>query len=204
MRQNSERICDRIQRTNSGWFLEQRAHAELNRRIESSWLALTSVGGRAGAADPDARILVEFLDYECPACRAMYGGISDLLADHSDLAIVYRHLPLSIHPSAESAARASICAQEAGRFTAMHSFLMTQHEWQRDADWLRIAKAVGIPTSFPFVECMYATRTARRLELDRRAGEQLGVAGTPTFVGPEGIHPGGLPAEDLVRLLGPS
>jgi len=184
-----------------GWFAERRAKAELRERIDTSWVALTQDAGRIGALTHDARVVLEFIDYECPACRGTHQSVRGLLARHPDLAVVYRHMPLPQHPKASDAARASVCSQQIGRFSEMHEYLLTEDGWRSNADWATIAERVGVPPSFAFVDCMAAPHTKERLDRDVALGMRLNVTGTPTFVGPGGMHFGGLDDGSLTQLL---
>lgn len=70
-------------------------------------------------------IIVEFSDFECPFCARAYSTVKQIQADYpNDVAIAYKHLPLTqIHPNAERAAQASVCAQEQGKFWEYHDKL---------------------------------------------------------------------------------
>jgi protein-disulfide isomerase len=66
-------------------------------------------------------VIVEYLDLECPACKALHPTIRQLEQDfESDLLVVTRHLPLtSVHPRAFDAAIASEAADRQGMFDEM-------------------------------------------------------------------------------------
>ncbi|QQS43846.1 thioredoxin domain-containing protein [Candidatus Roizmanbacteria bacterium] len=70
-------------------------------------------------------IIVEFSDFECPFCARAYSTVKQIQADYpNDVAIAYKHLPLTqLHPNAERAAQASVCAQEQGKFWEYHDKL---------------------------------------------------------------------------------
>ncbi len=84
--------------------------------------------------DKDASVvLVEYADFQCPACGAYYPLVSDLRDSFSDsqLRIVFRHFPLSqIHPNAVSASRAAEAAGLQGKFFEMHDIIFeNQSKW---------------------------------------------------------------------------
>ncbi len=60
--------------------------------------------------------LIEYSDLECPYCRLFHPEVMSVMAQYgSDVAWVYRHLPLeSIHPLARPLAEGSECAAELG------------------------------------------------------------------------------------------
>lgn len=79
-------------------------------------------------------VLIEYSDFQCPACGHYYEIVKDIEKEYgNDIAIVYRHFPLmSIHPYAETAARASEVAAKYGKFWEMHDELFeNQVAWSK-------------------------------------------------------------------------
>ncbi len=74
----------------------------------------------------DAKVtIVEFSDFECPFCTRAFPTVKQVLdAYPNDVKIYYKHLPLtSLHPNAQRAAEASVCAQKQGKFWEFHDKL---------------------------------------------------------------------------------
>ncbi len=148
------------------------------------------------------RVVVEFSDYECPFCRTAHKTLPRALGDAGGATLVYRHLPLSsIHPQADPAARAAICAEKQGRFPQMHAHLFETEGWRKDPDWGREALAVGIADTTSFRTCLTDTATSRRLAEDRLLAERLKIKATPTFVSVNGTHLGVVSGADLKKIL---
>lgn len=62
-----------------------------------------------GAENPKI-YLVEYSEYECPFCERFHPTTKQVLEKYGDeVALVFRHYPLSFHPSAQLAAETSEC-----------------------------------------------------------------------------------------------
>lgn len=107
------------------WIGRQFAETRERNAVTSLWSELTDSGsGRLGEKDVGVAepIIVEFLDYQCPACRAVAPHVSKAMEDGS-VSIVVRHLPLEeIHPIAREAAKAVVCAERQGIFRGTGGF----------------------------------------------------------------------------------
>jgi protein-disulfide isomerase len=147
--------------------------------------------------------LVEFADYQCPYCRVQHAALSSLLRAKPRVGVVYRHFPLSSHLAARGAALAAICAEEQGRFRAMHARLLETNNWASDANWIREAEVVGIPDRIRFQSCLDSPRSRSRLEADVTLGRAMSVTGTPAFVTRHGVFVGVQSEAELLRLVAP-
>jgi predicted DsbA family dithiol-disulfide isomerase len=82
-----------------------------------------------GKADAPVTLIV-FSDFECPWCSKLKPVLDQLLAHNKDkLRIVFKHMPLQMHPQAEPAALAAIAAQKQGKFWEMHDALFEITNW---------------------------------------------------------------------------
>ncbi len=158
------------------------------RTIARLWDELAT--GAGGGAGPGDVVLVEFSDYECPFCRQAHGRLTALREEYPHLWIVYHHLPLPIHPQAEPAARAAICADVQDQFEVMHEWLFETSNWQVAPDWRAIARTVKVHDVERFLACLRSHATDDQLARDRRLAAELGISGTPTFVRRSGIVKG--------------
>jgi protein-disulfide isomerase len=176
----------------SAWTAAHKTQEVLKRE----WTRLNNSPGRFGIGKQIR--LVEFLDFQCPYCAAASVKVDSLVAGTPTLVVGVRHLPLSVHPAAEGAARAAICAERQGRFPTMARRLFGHHEWQQDKNWIREAVAAGVPDTSTFRRCLEAESTSQRLALDRALARELGVRGTPTFLSAHKLI-AGVPTEAQLR-----
>lgn len=79
-------------------------------------------------------VLVEFSDFECPACKAYKVAIDDLLKNHSEtLLFAYRHFPLPQHEYAKEAAYAfEASAKQGKQWDTYHYLFASQDKFSKD------------------------------------------------------------------------
>ena len=131
--------------------------------------------------------VVEFLDFECEACRAAYPIVEQLRDEYAgEVTFVARYFPLPGHFNAERAARAVESAARQDEFEAMYQMLYeTQESWgearvPHDELFRRFAEEIGLDMEQYDVD--YASEgVAERVQSDVDDGLELGVQGTPTF-----------------------
>jgi protein-disulfide isomerase len=147
--------------------------------------------GRADAA----LTLVEYGDYQCPACGMAYPFVQEILQRNGDsLRFVFRNFPLSqAHPYASMAAQVAEGAATLGRFWQMHDWLY-QHQdaWtQRGAEGIADGvEAVGLdPTQLQ--QALEDKQIAERVRHDFMGGVRSGVNGTPSFYLDGQLYAGG-------------
>jgi protein-disulfide isomerase len=126
--------------------------------------------------------LLEYGDYECPACGAAHPltkGIQTAMQDQ--LRFVFRNFPLrNVHPHAEHAAEAAEAAGAQENFWEMHDTLFENQMALEDEDLARYAAALGLDVERFINELLSSVYTPRVRE-DFRGGIRSGVNGTPTF-----------------------
>jgi len=73
--------------------------------------------------------VIEYSDFECPFCERAYSNTIASLKEsdafkNGEINLIYRHFPLNnIHPKAQKAAEASVCAQKQSKFWEYHDTL---------------------------------------------------------------------------------
>jgi protein-disulfide isomerase len=137
----------------------------------------------------DAKVtIVEFGDYQCPACGFAHPIVKEFFDKHQDQSIrfVFRNFPLtSIHKNAFLASEAAEAASEQNRFWDMHNKLFdTQKEWENSTTprdiFIQYAKDLGLNVD-QFTESLNKRAFKEIIETDIKDGEALGVNSTPTF-----------------------
>lgn len=134
-----------------------------------------------GPADA-AVTLVAFVDFACPYCRRAAEALRVLPQRYpNDLRIVFRHLPLPAHRSAEGAARAAVAAERQGKFWPFADRLLTLEKPTLGRDtFLEIARALGLDEA-RFLTDLDGPDAAARVREDMLHARRLGLDGTPAF-----------------------
>lgn len=150
--------------------------------------------------NPEAKvIIVEYSDFQCPACKAREPMIKDLMDEFREhVAFVYRHLPLkSLHANAELTARASEAAGLQKKFWEMHDLIFeTQDIWkdlsnsEAEKTFIGYARQIGLDEA-KFSEDLNSSNVDKEVQKDANSANSLGLNSTPTFfLNGERIEPG--------------
>lgn len=157
------------------------AEAEWDLQVPDYRVELETAG-HASMGPEDAPVeLVVFSDFECPYCRRFNTSMDRLREDASyrdKVRVVFRHYPLrSIHPQAQKASEAAICAGDQGQFWEYHDAL-----WTGDSLGLETleqhARLLGLDTE-AFAECVNSGRHYQQVQNDFETARDLGLDGTP-------------------------
>jgi protein-disulfide isomerase len=143
-------------------------------------LDTTHIKGEASAS----AYLVEFSDFQCPACKAIQPYVEQILSTYKDsLLFAYRHYPLPQHPYARKAAEAAEAAGAQGKFFEMAErlFAIDNQENLSDDFVLSAAKSIDGLDLATFQSDWKSGKFASRVATDETAGNALGINATPTF-----------------------
>ncbi len=136
---------------------------------------------------PNAKVtIVEFGDFQCPACGAAYSQVKRIKDDYKGkINFAFREFPLNVHPNAYTAALATEAAGSQGKFWEMHDKLYeNQNEWSEKKDPLdtfaKYAKDIGINID-KFKSDIKNKTYDKWIQTDINDGNRLGISATPTF-----------------------
>ena len=129
--------------------------------------------------------IVEFADLMCPLCQQASPKVKEFVAAHpGKVRLVYRSLPLSMHPMGSLAAATAEVADDEGKFWDFTTAIMATGENMQTADRVfEIAKSVGLdPDKIKAKLSHDDGPEMKRLTRDINAANALGIGSTPTFL----------------------
>lgn len=131
----------------------------------------------------DAKItIVEFSDYQCPACKSMSVIIDEVVKEYpNEVRLVYRNFPLSYHQFSFKAATAAEAAGKQGKFWEMHDLIFANNSQLSDDKFLEFAQELGLNIE-QFKQDMASMEINDKIKRDLDEGQNtLQIRGTPTF-----------------------
>jgi protein-disulfide isomerase len=160
-------------------------------------------------------IMTVFSDFQCPLCgrfaRETLAAFIPRYVDTGKVLLAFRNRPLTaIHPYAQEAATAAICAARQGRFWELHDLLFQPRLSLSSRRIRDQVKTLGL-NPVEFRACVADRDLAAQIKRDVDAGTALGVTGTPaSLVGRrldaarmrlQARIPGAIPFGELVDIV---
>lgn len=133
----------------------------------------------------DATITItEYSDFECPFCLRFFRSTYPELkryAQSGKVKFVYKDFPLStIHRNAESAALASHCAGEQGKFWDYHDALFQHQKSLGQETYIKLARDLALDVK-QFEQCLSEKKYLKAVRDSLEEGKEKGVRATPTI-----------------------
>jgi protein-disulfide isomerase len=132
-------------------------------------------------------ILIEYSDFQCPACATYYPLVKSLAEElGNDIAVVYRHfLVTQPRQRASLASQASEAAGEQGKFWEYHDVLFErQQEWTKTGDaeklFIQYAQDLGLDKEL-FAKALDSEKVKDKINQDGASASRARVNVTPTF-----------------------
>lgn len=155
--------------------------AEWDLRVPAYRVDIETAGHATLGPDSAPVELVVFSCFECPFCRRFDASINRLREDESlasQVRLVFRHFPLrNMHPMAQKAHEASVCAEDQGKFWEYHDALWADDNITMDG-LEQHARLLGLDTE-EFAQCLNSGSSYERVQTDLDAALALGQTGTP-------------------------
>lgn len=139
-----------------------------------------------GPADAPIKIIT-FSDFTCLYCQTFHANLKQVLRKYEgQVLLVYKYLPLGLHPQAENAALAAACANEQGKFMGYADWLFSnQNQWKQTTGTRPFkdrALRQGLNTR-QFAVCLDTRKYLSKIQGNQAEAKVFSLSGTPsTFV----------------------
>lgn len=138
--------------------------------------------------NPNAKVtLIEYADFQCPACGVAYPQVKKFEEDFkNDLKVIYRFFPLTnTHQNSLISSQAAYAASLQGKFWEMHDMLFeNQSGWSdsKDAKSIFIGYATKLGLDLKKFESDITSDSSTKFIMDEEnKGLSVGINSTPTF-----------------------
>lgn len=165
------------------WFFSGQKPAEKS-LIDASLLEGST--NRKISSDSATITVVEFGDFQCPACAVAQPITKQVLKDYEGkVNFIFRHFPLPGHKNAMHASIAAEAAGEQGKFWEMYDKLFeNQKDWEAldspNVYFTKLATDMGLNIE-QFTKDLESQVLKDRIKADQDDGFRIGVRSTPTF-----------------------
>jgi len=166
-------LSDRLRKTASiRWLISEPAQPVQNISVDND--------PARGAVNAPVTV-VEFTDFQCPACAAMHPVLDEVLKSYGDkVRFVVRDFPLNQHENARKAAEAANAANEQGKFFEYIAILFEHQKALDVASLKKYASDLGLDRA-TFDAALDRGVYAAEVDHDVQDGEIYGVSSTPTI-----------------------
>lgn len=125
--------------------------------------------------------ITEFSDFQCSYCKQVQGTLKQILRDYrNEVKLVFKHLPLDIHPQAFAAAQAAFCAGEQNAFWQYHDALFAAENLTTET-FKQMAQRFNLKLP-EFTACLDSEVSREAVLQNIREARRLGINGTPAFI----------------------
>ena len=170
--------------------LERDLSARLQKNANIRWLITepdppvqnVSVDDDPARGEANAPVtIVEFTDFQCPACAAMHPVLEEILKSYGNkVRFVVRDYPLAQHEHARKAAEAANAARAQGKFFEYATLLFKNQKALEVASLKKYASDLGLNRARFDAELDRGIYRAE-VEKDLEDGDLYGVGSTPTI-----------------------
>jgi protein-disulfide isomerase len=143
------------------------------------------------------KVVVEFFDYNCPACKVQFGTLSDVAKKHTDVKIVFKEYPI-FGPQSDVNAQIALAVNRIDRtkYFTFHEKMMKHQGRVNEAQALKFVTEIGLDAKK--VKAESETDAVKAiLSKHRDLGAKIIVQGTPTVVVGDKVFPHAVSMQDI-------
>jgi protein-disulfide isomerase len=187
----------------AAWAMMKPSSDKPQGRKVGDWRTYAAVGVSAGPTDAEI-VLVEFFDFQCPACRRFSFTLDSVIERRRPkIRIVRRHFPLQeIHPWASRLALGAVCAERLGEFDQYYRRAFDIQAFVGKETWSGVEELFSPASRTPELKkCLGDPETVSAVEADIEAGRRLRLAGTPSQLINNRLYSGAWSVRQLDSLI---
>lgn len=196
--QEPQLIMDSVQKYQEGMRNEKTSAANEKLKDPATREAMFNDPNSPFIGPKDAeRVVVEFFDYNCPACKMMFEGLDKLAAEDKAVKIIFKEYPIFGEQS-ETNSKIGIAVHrlDNSKYFDFHKKMMSHKGRADKAAALGFVKEIGLDPDAVMKEAESA-EVAAILDAERKLGNTLNIQGTPTLVVNDEVVPHAMSYEDL-------
>ena len=143
--------------------------------------------------------VVEFFDYNCGYCKAMFAAMIDLLKEDPKMRLVLKEYPI-LGPASVTATKAALAARKQGKYSDLHLALLGHKGSLTDANIMEIAEKTGLDMRKLQNDMKDPTITDVIVK-NHNLADELSIDGTPSLLIADVFVPGAVSKEKLVEYI---
>lgn len=126
--------------------------------------------------------VIAFSDFQCPFCKRGDDTVKALMKKYDNkVKYIFKHFPLGFHSEAAPASKAAWAAGKQNKFYEYHDKLFENQGKLGDELYVQIAKDLSLDIE-KFNKDRNSEEAQKQIDADMKAGEAVGIRGTPGFV----------------------
>lgn len=206
-----DKVSERIQQFLKAEY-RNKALADLADRLKPAYAvkmllppARLRVGdeGSPSRGPKDAPVtIVEFSDFQCESCSQLSKTLHEIVVKYGNkVRWIYRQYPLSqVHPLAEKAAEASLCAADQNHFWELHDLMFDTQNALKEEDLKAKAAQLKLDPG-AFSSCLASGKYAGKIQQDQREAYSVAVSNSPSFFINGRYYTGAVPASEISKAI---
>ncbi len=175
-----------------GIYLNKQKSLDISQFDKDSIIAANDQNGQVGDAvlgNPNAPVkVIEYGDYQCPACGRNRKIFENLVQQYPDkVVLIFRHFIIPGHTDARLASGVAIAASRQGKFWEMHDKIFENTaEWvgqgdKREAIFQKYAEELGLNIE-QYKTDLNSSQINQKINFDMELGRAHKLSGTPTII----------------------
>lgn len=149
-------------------------------------------------------VVVEYADFQCPACRMAYNSLIKLKDKYGEkVQIHYKHFPLDFHKMAMPSAKyfEAIKLQDVKKAQKFYQLIFENQDQLNNTDFLqKVSKQIGV-NLVDLNKSIDSQKVEKIIESDMLEFQKFGFTGTPVLIVNGVAMQGAQPLEEIEKII---